>query len=97
MSKTDDITAARGQVDEIDGKIIELLSKRFQITRQIGVYKAELGIEARDAKRERAQRDAISKKATELEVNPELAYRLLELVIEEAVKEHREIRARHKA
>lgn len=97
MNKTDDITSARSHVDEIDGKIIELLSERFRTTRKIGEYKAELGIEARDAERERTQRETLAKKAKALGVNPELATRLQELIIDEAVKEHVEIRNRHKA
>lgn len=97
MNKTDDIAAARAQVDEIDGKIVELLAERFRTTRKIGEHKAELGIEARDADRERRQRETLAKKAETLGVNPELVTRLLELIIEEAVKEHLEIRARHNA
>ncbi|MCF0208201.1 MAG: chorismate mutase, partial [Bacteroidaceae bacterium] len=39
--KTEDIVALRKQIDEIDNNIMELLSKRMRVCREIGEYKKE--------------------------------------------------------
>lgn len=94
MSKTDEISSARTQVDEIDGRIVALLAERFKITRKIGTYKAAHNMISRDQERENFQLDTIAKKAKAGDLNPELARQILQLVIDEAVKEHQEIRTR---
>ena len=41
---TENITALRKQIDEIDNSLIEILSKRMRISREIGLYKKEHGM-----------------------------------------------------
>ena len=41
---TENITALRRQIDEIDNNIIEVLAKRMRISREIGQYKKEHGM-----------------------------------------------------
>ena len=41
---TENITALRRQIDDIDNSLIELLAKRMRISREIGQYKKEHGM-----------------------------------------------------
>ena len=35
------LTDFRNQIDQIDDNLIELLAKRFEVVKQVGIYKAE--------------------------------------------------------
>jgi chorismate mutase len=41
IQSTEDLSTLRGQIDELDDKIFELLSKRMRVSREIGQYKLE--------------------------------------------------------
>lgn len=43
-STTENIQALRKQIDELDDKLLELLSQRFRVCREIGQYKKEHGL-----------------------------------------------------
>lgn len=43
----------RKQINKIDQKIINLLKKRFEISKKIGIYKKAHGLPIQDKKRER--------------------------------------------
>lgn len=46
------IAQLRKQIDRLDDRIVELLARRFGLTRQIGRIKAQTGGKVRDARRE---------------------------------------------
>lgn len=50
----DDLTALRGQLDELDGEMVQLLLRRLALSRAVGDYKKKRGLPVRDAVRERA-------------------------------------------
>lgn len=41
VQSTEDLTDLRAQIDEIDNSLLELLSKRMRVSREIGTYKIE--------------------------------------------------------
>ncbi len=43
----------RKEIDEIDGEILELLRRRLEVARRIGLVKMELGLPVKDDGRER--------------------------------------------
>jgi len=43
----------RKQIDQIDTKIVELMVERFQVSKEIGEYKKEKGLEIRNEEREK--------------------------------------------
>lgn len=44
VQSTEDLSALRSQIDELDNKLLELLSKRMRVSREIGLYKLEHGM-----------------------------------------------------
>jgi len=54
---TDDETLAgyRSTIDNIDATLILLLAERFKVTKQVGVYKASVGLPPADPERENEQ------------------------------------------
>lgn len=41
VQSTEDLSVLRGQIDELDNEILQLLSKRMRVSREIGLYKLE--------------------------------------------------------
>lgn len=48
----DNLAACRGEIDAIDGELVELLARRLEVGRRIGILKAETGRPIRDPDRE---------------------------------------------
>ena len=48
----DRLIELRNEIDQLDNKIMELLDKRFEITKQVGLLKKESNTKILDAKRE---------------------------------------------
>lgn len=48
----DQIKRLRNTIDEIDDQIMELLDKRFAVTKEVGVVKKTLSVEILDSNRE---------------------------------------------
>lgn len=49
----DELKKLRGEIDEIDGQMVELFCRRMDVTRRVGAYKAAVGIPVLDEARER--------------------------------------------
>lgn len=48
---TEDLSVLRGQIDELDNDLLQLLSKRMRVSREIGQYKLEHGMPILQTKR----------------------------------------------
>ena len=48
-----DLTALRGEIDQIDRQIVALFQRRMEVTGQVGAYKAEHHLPVLDQERER--------------------------------------------
>lgn len=86
-----DLDVLRGQIDEIDARLIKIFAERFKLTHQIGSYKKAQKLPARDKERERQKEEALAKLARQHGLDEELIQRIYRLLFEEVVKEHREI------
>lgn len=81
----------RGQLDEIDKQVIDLLAQRFDVTHQVGLFKAEKGLNARDTKRENEMVERIHKIAADAGLDPTVAENYLKTIWTHSLEKHREI------
>lgn len=49
----ENLTQLRQEIDQIDAQLVELFEKRMAVTRNVGLYKLEHGMEVLDSGRER--------------------------------------------
>ena len=84
-----DLTEIRGQIDEIDRRIVELFEQRMELTDQVAAYKIATGKAVFDPERERQKLDAVAALAHSdfnirewfsclMDISKERQYRLLE-------------------
>lgn len=79
----------RESLDNIDNALVYLLAERFRVTHKVGVYKRDNNIPPIDTVREEAQFKRIEKIANEAGLNPKFAHKLLRLIIDEVVENHK--------
>lgn len=81
------------RIEKIDSVLIWHLSQRFRLTERVGYVKAKSGIFPIDNAREQSQAKRIAELAEHEGLNPILAQKLLQLIIDKVVKRHNEILA----
>lgn len=81
----------RKKIDKIDYKIAQLLSCRFKITKEVGLYKKKYQLKSCDKTREKEMTEQREKWAREFEINPKLIICLFKLIISEVKKEHKKL------
>ncbi|MFV0420405.1 MAG: chorismate mutase [Dysgonomonas sp.] len=84
---TEDLSALRRQIDEIDEQLLELLAKRMRISREIGTFKKEHNMTVVQTER---YDEILSKRisqAEKMEMNPEFMRVVLEAIHEESVRQ----------
>lgn len=84
---------AREKIDDVDRRLVRLLAERFALTAQVGHLKASSDLEAVDPGREAEKLETLRNFAREHDLNPDLVAELFTLIMAEAVKNHRRIRA----
>ena len=78
----------RSSIDNIDAALVHLLAERFKITRQVGDYKAEVGLPVADPEREALQIARMRALAEEAGVDPVFSEKFLRFVIDEVIRHH---------
>lgn len=78
----------RETLDEIDKALIKLVARRFQVTKQVGILKKEKNLPSTDSTREKEQANRIRSIAKEAGLSPDIAVKVLRLLIDETVKNH---------
>lgn len=87
VHSTEDLTTLRGQIDELDNLILQLLSKRMRISREIGHYKVEHDMPVLQTVRyDEILRDRIEQ-AVKLDMSEDFAKKVLEAIHEESVRQ----------
>ena len=86
----DDETLAgyRSSIDNIDAALILLLAERFKVTKQVGVYKASVGLPPADLEREEQQIARLRELSTSANLDPAFSEKFLRLVIDEVIRHH---------
>ena len=88
---TENITALRKQIDEIDNSLIDILSKRMRISREIGQYKKEHGMTILQTARYSEILDKRGAQASLLGIDPECIKKIFEAIHEESVNQQMKI------
>ncbi len=92
QSPPEELLAAREQIDAIDRELLALLGKRFELTHHVGLVKASKALEAVDATRESEKLAELSALCEKYDLNPALVRELFSKIMEEVVKNHRQLR-----
>ncbi|MBQ9666491.1 MAG: bifunctional 3-deoxy-7-phosphoheptulonate synthase/chorismate mutase type II [Bacteroidaceae bacterium] len=88
---TENITALRKQIDEIDNNIIEVLAKRMRISREIGQYKKEHGMTILQTARYTEILDKRGAQGTLMGIDPECIKKIFEAIHEESVNQQMKV------
>lgn len=78
----------RAEIDAINRQLIELLGKRFEVTRKVGEYKRDNNLPPADRSREAAILEELGDIALEHELDPELVKELMKIIMARVVSEH---------
>ncbi len=88
----EELLSLRKTLDRIDENLIELIAERFRITGEVGQIKKNNNLPSSDPERERQQMERISSLALKSGLDPEIARKVLRLLIDEAVRNHNRIK-----
>lgn len=84
----------RASIDNLDNAIVFLFAERFRVTQKVGEYKKAHDLPAADVTREAAQMERITRLAEQAQLDPAFARKMLRLVIDEVVANHKALAAR---
>lgn len=83
-----ELVSLRQTIDELDEQLIILLSRRFQVTEEVGRLKAQQRWQAQDSLRESQQERRYSALAAQHGLNPVLILKVFRTIIDEVVCNH---------
>jgi len=86
-----DLSSYRKQLDEIDEQLMQLLSRRFAICREVGAFKARTGTPMMQPDRVAEVKARASLRAAGAGLDPRFGSDLYELIIKEACRLEEEI------
>lgn len=87
-----ELLEAREKIDQIDSQLITLLAERFALTHRVGLLKANNELAALDAGREAQKLADLRTLCAQHQLNPELVTELFTRIMEEVVRNHKQIR-----
>jgi chorismate mutase len=76
-----EIQNLRKQIDKIDNLLLKFLSKRIQISKQIGKFKKQNNLPIRDKKREKQLFILLSQKAEKFNLDKKYINQLFKLIL----------------
>ena len=82
---------ARKMIDEIDSKLVDGLNERFNLTHRVGLLKAEYKLDPIDETREAEKLAALRGLCEGKNLNPDFVEELFGRIMEEVVKNHRNL------
>lgn len=89
-----ELTNLRSTIDELDEQLIVLLSRRFEVTEQVGRLKARQQWQAVDSEREAQQERRYLNLATQYGLSRALTLKVFRTIIDEVVCNHRSFAGR---
>ncbi len=90
-TELNDLSLLRSRIDEIDKRLLELLSHRMEISREIGVYKKENAIAILQSTRYAELLQNMINGGEKLGLDPEFIRAVMQLIHEESSKEQMKI------
>jgi chorismate mutase len=88
---TENLSELRRQIDQIDEQLLELLSKRMRISREIGIYKKEHNMLVLQSPRYNEILENRSNMGASMDLSPEFVKEILREIHEESVRQQMEI------
>ncbi len=88
---TESLSELRKQIDELDDQLVELLSKRMRVSREIGTFKKEHNMQVLQASRYSAILEGRIKQAEKFGIDGDCMQKILEAIHEESVRQQIEI------
>lgn len=92
MSHANELSRFRASIDNLDAALIHLLAERFKLTKAVGAYKATHDLPPADPAREKEQIARLRALATESDLDPDFAEKLLNFIISEVIQHHKAAR-----
>ena len=90
-NSTEGITLLRRQIDDLDNQLMDLLSKRMRVCREIGQYKKEHNMTILQAARYNEILEKRGAQGSLCGMSPEFTAKVFELIHEESVRQQMEI------
>ncbi len=91
IQSTEDLSVLREQIDNLDNELLQLLSKRMRVSREIGVYKLEHNMPVLQTGRyDHILRDRIEQ-AERMDMSADFALKVLEAIHTESVRQQFEV------
>lgn len=87
---SDKLLKLRKSIDNMDAALIHVIAERFRITKAVGELKANNDLPASDPNREKEQIARLRAMAADAELDPEFAEKLLNFIIEEVIRHHKQ-------
>lgn len=88
---TESLTELRAQIDKLDDQLLELLTRRMRVSRDIGQYKKEHNMPILQAQRYEELLERRAKQAVELGMDREFMRTVLQAIHEESVRQQMEV------
>lgn len=92
MTPQEKLNQHRGSIDNLDAALINIMAERFRVTKAVGVLKAENDFPPSDPDREKRQVARLRELATDANLDPDFAEKLLNFVISEVIQHHKQAR-----
>jgi chorismate mutase len=87
VQTTENLSELRRQIDAIDEQLIELLSKRMRVSREIGVYKKEHNMPVLQTQRYGKMLEDRSAMGESMELHPDFVKEILKEIHEESIRQ----------
>ena len=87
IQTTENLVELRRQIDGIDERLLELLSKRMRVSREIGIYKKEHNMPVLQAPRFSEIIENRAKTGLTMDLNPDFVKKILSEIHEESVRQ----------
>jgi chorismate mutase len=81
----------RDSIDDLDREIVALLSQRFKLTEEVGIYKAQNTLDAQDITRESEQFNKIIQLSKSYGINPDYSLEIYRCIIDIVISRHQEL------
>jgi len=92
MTPQEKLLQHRGSIDNLDAALIHIMAERFRVTKAVGVLKAKNDFPPSDPGREKKQVERLRALATESNLDPNFAEKLLNFIISEVIQHHKQAR-----
>jgi chorismate mutase len=86
------LRAYRATIDNLDAALIHILAERFRTTKAVGNFKALNAMPPADPEREQVQVARLRHLASEADLDPDFAEKLLNFIIREVIRHHEQAR-----